>query len=135
MQSCFEDSGVHLGLQLLTWEFTWEWEGSFPHILCTLGNMWCDSQVSLLARNLTTFYLGRKPKARVETPKVVRIPIVGIPRFPLGNPKTKCHLDASLVEKHKVYYKGEGDGFPQVRAVVSLMNLRLFVVRHNTKNV
>jgi len=33
---------------------------------------------------------------------------------PFGNPKTKCHLDVGLVERHRVYYKGEGDGFPQV---------------------
>jgi hypothetical protein len=30
------------------------------------------------------------------------------------SPRTKCHLDVSLVEKHKVYYKGEGGGFTQV---------------------
>jgi hypothetical protein len=34
--------------------------------------------------------------------------------------ETKCHLDVSLVERHKVYYKGEGGGFPQAWAVVSL---------------
>jgi len=28
-----------------------------------------------------------------------------------------------LVEKHKVYYKGEGGGFPKVQAVVSLVSL------------
>jgi hypothetical protein len=38
------------------------------------------------------------------------------------SPRTKCHLDVGLVQKHKVYYKGEGGGFPQVRAVVSLVN-------------
>jgi len=27
--------------------------------------------------------------------------------------------------KHRVYYKGEGDGFPQVRAMVNLVNLCL----------
>jgi len=27
--------------------------------------------------------------------------------------------------KHKVYYKGEGDGFPQVRVVVNLVSLCL----------
>jgi hypothetical protein len=26
------------------------------------------------------------------------------------------------MERHKVYYKGEGGDFPQVRAVVSLVN-------------
>ncbi len=34
----------------------------------------------------------------------------------------KCHLDVSLMERHKVCYKGEGGGFPQVRAVVSLVS-------------
>jgi hypothetical protein len=27
---------------------------------------------------------------------------------------TKCHLDVGLLERHKVYYKGEGGDFPQV---------------------
>jgi hypothetical protein len=33
----------------------------------------------------------------------------------LGNFKTleiKSHLDVSPVNSHKIYYKGEGDGFP-----------------------
>jgi hypothetical protein len=33
----------------------------------------------------------------------------------------KSHLDVDPVERCRVYYKGEGGGFPQVRAVVSLM--------------
>jgi hypothetical protein len=44
----------------------------------------------------------------------------GSPKF--GNsktPETKCHLDVGLVERHKTYYKGEGGGFPQVRALVN----------------
>jgi hypothetical protein len=52
-----------------------------------------------------------------------------------GSPKTKCHLDVGLMEKHKVYYKGEGDGFPQVRAMVSLVSPSLPKVRPNTKCV
>jgi hypothetical protein len=32
----------------------------------------------------------------------------------------KCHLDVGPVAKHKVYNKGEGDGFPQIQAVVNL---------------
>jgi hypothetical protein len=27
---------------------------------------------------------------------------------------TKCHLDVGLVERHIIYYKGVGGGFPQV---------------------
>ncbi len=34
---------------------------------------------------------------------------------------------------HKVYYKGEGGGFPQVRAVVSLVSLCLPVAYLCTK--
>jgi hypothetical protein len=29
-------------------------------------------------------------------------------------PRTKWYLGVDLVAKHKEYYKGEGDGFPQV---------------------
>ncbi len=35
---------------------------------------------------------------------------MGILGLPLGS-----HLDVAPVERHRVYYKGEGDGFPQVR--------------------
>ncbi len=48
---------------------------------------------------------------------------------------TKCHLGASPVAMHKVYYKGEGGGFSQVRVVVSLVSLRSPVVCPSTKNV
>jgi hypothetical protein len=39
-------------------------------------------------------------------PKVMGIPIVRISGPPI--PRTKCHLDMGLMEKHRVYYKGEG---------------------------
>jgi hypothetical protein len=35
---------------------------------------------------------------------------------------TKWHLDATPMANHKKYYKGEGNGFPQVWAMVSLVN-------------
>jgi hypothetical protein len=59
---------------------------------------------------------------------------VGIPGLPLRSPGTKCHLDVGLVERHKIYYKGEGGGFPQVRAVVNLVSPSLLVVRPSTKS-
>jgi hypothetical protein len=34
----------------------------------------------------------------------------------------KMPFGCGLMERHKVYYKGEGGDFPQVRAVVSLVN-------------
>jgi hypothetical protein len=51
------------------------------------------------------------------------------------SPGTKCHLDVGLVERHIVYYKGEGDGFPQVRAMVSLVSPSLPMVHLSTKSV
>jgi len=64
----------------------------------------------------------------------VGVPTLVISGLPLGSPGTKCHLDVGLVERHRVYYKGEGGGFPQVRAVVSLVSPSLIVVRPSTKS-
>jgi hypothetical protein len=66
--------------------------------------------------------------------KVVEVPTLGISGFPFGSFETKCHLDVGFVERHRVYYKGEGGGFPQVWVVVNLMNLSLPVVRPSTKS-
>jgi hypothetical protein len=60
---------------------------------------------------------------------------VGILGFPLGSPGTKCHLDASPMASHKVYYKREGGGFPQVQVVVSLVSPSFPVARPSTKIV
>jgi hypothetical protein len=46
-----------------------------------------------------------------------------------------CHLDVASVENYRKYYKGEGGGFPRVRAVVSQMSPRLPVACTNTKKV
>jgi hypothetical protein len=52
--------------------------------------------------------------SKLWAPKIEEVPCLGISGLALGNPGTKCHLDVGLMEKHKVYYKGEGGGFPQV---------------------
>jgi hypothetical protein len=44
--------------------------------------------------------------------KVARVPTVGISGLPLGSPEIKSHLDVAPVESYKVYYMGEGGGFP-----------------------
>jgi hypothetical protein len=67
-------------------------------------------------------------------PKVVGVLTLGILGLPFGSPETKCHLDVGFVKRHRVYYKGEGGGFPQVRAVVSLMSRRLPIARPSTKS-
>jgi len=71
--------------------------------------------------------------------KVARVPTLGILGLPFGSsengsPGTKCHLDVGFMERHRIYYKGEGGGFPQVQAMVNPMNMNLPVVCPNTKS-
>jgi len=72
---------------------------------------------------------------KLWAPKIVGVPTLGISGIPLGSPGTKCHLDVGPVANHRVYYKEEGGGFPQVRAMVSLVSPSLFVVHPSTKSV
>ncbi len=72
---------------------------------------------------------------KLRATKITGVPTLGISRLPLGNIGTKCHLDAGHVAKHKIYYKGEDGGFPQVGAVVSLVSLSLPMARPSTKNI
>jgi hypothetical protein len=65
--------------------------------------------------------------------EVVGVPIVRILGFPLGSPGTKSHLDVAPVESCRVYYMGDGGGFPRVRAVVSLVSPESPVACPNTK--
>jgi hypothetical protein len=58
---------------------------------------------------------------KLWAPKVAGVQMVGILGLPLGSPRTKSHLDVASVERCRVYYKGKGGGFPQVRVVVNLM--------------
>ncbi len=55
-------------------------------------------------------------------PKVEGVPILAILGLPLWSPETKSHLDAGFVKRHIIYYKREGGGFPQVRAVLNLVS-------------
>jgi hypothetical protein len=72
--------------------------------------------------------------AKLWAPKVARIQVVGISGLPLGNPRTKWHLDVAPVERCRIYYKGEGGGLPQVWAVVNLVSPKLPVARPSTKS-
>ncbi len=84
------------------------------------------------ALNLTSI---RDLHTKLWGPKVVGVTTMGILGLPLWNPGTKCHLGVGPVGRHKVYYKGEGGGFPQVRAVVNLVSQSLLVARFDTKSV
>ncbi len=72
---------------------------------------------------------------KLWAPKAPRGPTLRISGLPLGSPKTKLDLGASLMAKHKVYYKGEGGGFPQVWVVVTFVSSCLPVLHPYTKIV
>jgi hypothetical protein len=59
--------------------------------------------------------------AKLWGSKVPRVPFGAISGLPLGSPKKNSHLDVASMESCRIYYKGEGGGFPQVRAVVSIV--------------
>jgi hypothetical protein len=66
---------------------------------------------------------------KLWTPKIVGVSTLRISRLWLGSPGTKWHLGAGPVAKHIIYYKGEGDGFPEIWAMVSFVSPCLPVVR------
>jgi hypothetical protein len=67
--------------------------------------------------------------------KVVGVPVVAISRLPLGSPGTKSHLDVAPMERRRVYYKGEGGGFPPSPGRDESYVFGLPVIRPSTKSV
>jgi hypothetical protein len=65
--------------------------------------------------------------------KVMRVQTGTISGLLLGNLRIKSHSDVSVTERCKEYYMGEGGGFPQVQAVVSLVNPESPMTRPSTK--
>jgi hypothetical protein len=63
---------------------------------------------------------------------MVKVLILGLSTW---ESQEKWHLGATLMARHRKYYKGEGGGFPQVRAVVSFVNLCMPMVHSHTKSV
>ncbi len=53
----------------------------------------------------------------------------------LGSPRTKNHSNVGAMERRREYYMGEGGGFLQVQALVSLVSPWLPVACLSTKGV
>jgi hypothetical protein len=51
---------------------------------------------------------------KLSSCKVAGVSTLAISGLPLGSPGTKSHLDEGAAERCKVYYMGEGGGFPRV---------------------
>jgi hypothetical protein len=65
--------------------------------------------------------------------KVAKVLISRIAKLLTWESWEKRHLDVASITCHKEYYKGEGGGFPQLRAMVSLVNPCMPMVRSCTK--
>jgi hypothetical protein len=59
--------------------------------------------------------------AKLWGSEVPGVPFGAISGLPLGSPGKNSHLDVASVESCRVYCKGKGGAFPQVRAMVSLV--------------
>ena len=88
----------------------------------------CDIPLERSRRDLQLCFRPRRH--RRSAPKVMRVQSPGSPAGrDFGTPARESresrdknvHLGATPATWHRVYYKGEGGGFPQVQAVVSLV--------------
>jgi hypothetical protein len=113
-----EESGVKLAVWFPTtksWELT-----KFPCM-----QVMCDMPLETLNEgyNFGLYLISiRGLHTKLWGPKTARVPTLAISGLPFESLETESHLDVGLVERHIVYYKGQGGGIPQVRPVVNLVN-------------
>jgi hypothetical protein len=67
------------------------------------------------------------------TYKILGVQIETISKLLFRSPRTKSYSNVGAVDKHRVYYMGEGGGFPQVWAVVSHVSPKLPMACFSTK--
>jgi hypothetical protein len=82
----------------------------------------CDMALESSQRELQDWFRphpNRRSKKEVMDAQSPESPIRIVSGLLLGSPGKKCHLDVVSVESCREYYKGEGGGFPRVRAMVS----------------
>jgi hypothetical protein len=75
----------------------------------------------------------RRYASEIIIPQSCGTPSFGDFRTPIWESRDKSHLDVIPVEWCKVYYMGEGGGFPRVRAVVNLVSPESPVTCPSTK--
>jgi hypothetical protein len=87
-------------------------------------NWECDTSLKRSRRGLQVCF--RPCRDQTLQSKVMSAQSPGTPPrivsgLQLGSPGKKSHLDVASAESCREYYKGEGGGFPRVRAVVCLV--------------
>jgi hypothetical protein len=84
----------------------------------------CDTPLERYREGLQLcfrLHCDRKSAQEVMSPQSRKSPICGNFGTLTWEFRDQNHLDVALMERRKVYYKGKGGGFPQVRDVVSLV--------------
>jgi hypothetical protein len=86
-----------------------------------------------------TTLLSTSPQSKVCTksykhPKWRKSQIWEFQDSKLGSLKKKWHLGAAPMASHNEYYKGESGGFPQIWAMVNLMNPCMPMIRLCTES-
>jgi hypothetical protein len=124
------------------WESNWQFDsqplkvGNRPDpSVCKCSATHCWKALKESYKFALDLILIRSWGEKLWTPKIPGVQTGTILGLHFGSPGKKCHSDASVAERHKEYYKGEGGGFPQVQAVVSQVSPRLPVACSKTKRV
>jgi len=84
----------------------------------------CDMALESSRRELQLWFRTRPDSSLGRGAMAVqssRSPAGTISGLHFGSPNKMCHSDVASATSRREYYKGEGDGFPRIRAVVSLV--------------
>ncbi len=93
----------------------------FPRVQTT-----CDIPLKISRRGLQLWFKAHRnwrSARKVMGSQSCKSPSSENFETPIWESRNKNHLDVAPVERCRVYYKGEGGGFPQVQVVVNLVSL------------
>jgi len=92
---------------------------------CSRSPNWeCDTALERSWRELQLWFKTRPDPSSGRGDMVVHSsgsPAGTISGLHFGSPNKMCHSDVASATSRREYYKGEGGGFPRVRAVLSLV--------------
>jgi hypothetical protein len=125
-----ERPGIKLAIWLST---TKSWES--PRFPCV--KVACHIPLERSQQELQFFFkhnFNKRFSRKVMCLQNRRSPNFGNFKTLIWESRDKMSFGCWPMAKHTIYYKGEGGGFPQVRVMVSFVNLNLPMVHSCTKN-
>jgi len=112
-----EGPGVKVAIWLPTTKSQESTSSQHPNWECDMALESSRRELQLWFRTRPDLSLGRGAMA-VQS---FGSPAETVSRLHFGSPNKMCHSDVASATSRREYYKGQGGGFPQVRAVVSLV--------------